>query len=57
MAKPSLAALRVCDLTHGSEDNPATVYGHHGSVRICLRLHGSSNTWIYDPRWETERKS
>ena len=43
--------LKVCTLDHGGDHNAASVYGHHGSVRICIRLFGA-DTWIYDPRWE-----
>ena len=45
-------ALAICNETHGSAGNAATVYGHHASVRTCIRLYGS-DTWVYDPRWET----
>ena len=44
-------AIEVCDLEHGHEGNAATVYGHHGSSRTCIRLK-STNEWVYDPGWE-----
>jgi hypothetical protein len=47
-------ALRVCDQPHGGPSNGASIYGHHGSVRTCIRLHGT-DTWVYDPRWEEAR--
>lgn len=47
----ALERLKVCKEEHGSEDNPATVYGHHGSPRTCVRLHGI-DIWVYDPEWE-----
>jgi hypothetical protein len=43
--------LRTCRLAHGGPSNAASVYGHHGSVRVCIRLHGTT-VWIYDPKWE-----
>lgn len=46
-----LFALAVCHEEHGGENNAATVYGHRGSVRTCIRFYGT-DTWIYDPRWE-----
>jgi hypothetical protein len=46
-----LSALAVCDQEHGYEGNPTTVYGHHGSVRTCIRLK-TTNQWVYDPAWE-----
>lgn len=44
-------SLAVCDQTHGEEDNAASVYGHYGSVRICIRLKGT-DIWIYDSAYE-----
>lgn len=46
--------LKVCTQDHGGEFNAATVYGHHGSVRTCLRIFGNDQ-WVYDPRWENQR--
>lgn len=48
------AAMRVCDQSHGGESNTATVYGHHASIRTCIRMF-DSDTWVYDPRWEEPR--
>lgn len=48
-------ALKKCTLTHGVEGNDSTVYGHHGSVRICIRLYGTDD-WVYDPGWELARE-
>jgi hypothetical protein len=47
--------LSVCEKPHGSPTNSATVYGHHASVRVCIRLFGT-RMWMYDPRFETERE-
>lgn len=47
-------ALKVCEQPHGAEHNEASVYGHHGSRRTCIRLFGT-DTWLYDPRWEQPR--
>lgn len=47
----STDALRLCRKDHGGSLNSAIVYGHHGSVRVCIRLFGT-NRWVYDPRWE-----
>lgn len=46
-----LSALKPCAREHGVEGNDSTVYGHRGSIRICIRLWGS-NTWVFDPRHE-----
>lgn len=46
--------LKVCKQEHGLDGNAATVYGHHGSVRVCIRIFGT-NKWVYDPRWENAR--
>jgi len=53
-AKVAAKALRVCALTHGNEGNAATVYGHHGSPRACIRLRDNGQ-WVYDPAWEESR--
>lgn len=45
--------LRVCKKEHGGPGNAATVYGHHASRRSCIRLY-DTDTWVYDPRWESE---
>lgn len=37
----------VCTQDHGGESNAATVYGHHGSTRVCTRVKGT-DTWVYD---------
>ena len=50
----SIRHLRECDQPHGGSGNPARVYGHHGSVRTCIRLY-NSDVWVYDPRWEGKR--
>lgn len=47
------SALRMCRLDHGGEGNSATVYGHHGSVRVCIRVR-ATDTWVFDPAWEDE---
>jgi hypothetical protein len=44
-------SLAVCDQTHGDEHNSATVYGHYGSVRICIRLK-DTDIWVYDSAYE-----
>jgi hypothetical protein len=46
-----ITGLKVCTKNHGGPGNAATVYGHPGSVRVCIRLH-NTNTWVYDPGWE-----
>ena len=43
--------LTVCDQDHGGPDNAATVYGHYGSVRVCIRLK-DTDIWIYDSSYE-----
>jgi hypothetical protein len=40
---------KVCGEEHGGPNNPATVYGHFGSTKTCVRI-GTSNTWVYDIR-------
>lgn len=51
-APAAVANLRRCRLEHGGPANAATVYGHHGSQRVCIRLAGQGRIWVYDPRWE-----
>ena len=46
--------MRQCGLDHGGETNAATVYGHFGSPRNCLRMR-DTDVWVYDPAWEEKR--
>lgn len=46
--------LRTCNKDHGGPTNTATVYGHPGSVRVCIRRYGT-DTWVFDPGWEKKR--
>jgi hypothetical protein len=55
ISTPTARSLRVCPLNHGSEGNAAIVYGHHGSVRTCIKVKGTGQ-WIYDPAWEQPRQ-
>jgi hypothetical protein len=43
--------LKVCKRDHGGPGNAATVYGHHGSMRTCIRIK-ATDEWVYDPAWE-----
>jgi hypothetical protein len=45
--------VETCRLNHGWPGNAATVYGHPGSVRVCIRIHGT-DTWVYSPGWEAK---
>jgi hypothetical protein len=47
----SESKVKVCDQEHGAKDNAATVYGHFGSPRTCIRIKGTDQ-WVYDPAWE-----
>lgn len=42
-----LVKAKVCDETHGGPGNAATVYGHFGSTKTCVRI-GMSNVWVFD---------
>lgn len=46
--------LRTCTKDHGGPGNSATVYGHHGSIRVCIKIR-ETGKWVYSPGWE--RKS
>jgi hypothetical protein len=53
-APKAVGQLRRCTEGHGATGNAATVYGHFGSNRTCIRLHGT-RIWVYDPGWEGKR--
>jgi len=47
-------SLRVCDDDHGGPNNAASVYGHHGSRRTCIRIK-DTDLWVFNPDWEDPR--